>query len=70
MSRGRRAVVVRLPDGLIEDMEVAISERNARMKGEEQTVSDWIRQAIVEKLDKLRRGRGSKGGVIHPREYL
>lgn len=70
MSRGRRAVVVRLPDGLIEDMEVALAERNARMGQAGYTMSDWVRHAIVEKLDKLRRGRGRRGRITPPCEYL
>lgn len=69
MSKGRKICKVRLSDELLEDIELAIAERNLRTPNEIWTFSDWVRVACCEKLDKIRRGRGSKGGVAHPIDY-
>lgn len=69
MSKGNPIVKTRLPAGLLEDIEMAIAERNARSPLEPWTFSDFLRVACCEKLDKIRRGRGRKGGVAHPQDY-
>jgi hypothetical protein len=69
VSKGRPIRKVRLDPALIADIEVALAERNSRTVDEIWTFSDWIRCAAMEKLDKIRRGRGRKGGVAHPPDY-
>lgn len=69
MSKGNKVCKFRLAPGLIEDIEWAIAERNLRSPDQAWNFSDWVRVACCEKLDKIRRGRGSRGGVAHPTDY-
>ena len=69
MSKGNPIVRTRLPGGLLEEIEIAIAERNARSADVPWTFSDFLRIACCEKLDKIKRGRGRRGGVTHPGDY-
>ena len=62
MNRGNRIVGVRLEPDLLEQLTAAIESNNAARKGPPYSLSSWIRQAILERLDKQRRARSKKGG--------
>ena len=66
MSKGTPRYAFRLPPDLIAAVEEVLLSRNLHTAGELWTLSDWVRVALVEKLDKVRRGRNRKGGVRHP----
>lgn len=55
MSRGSKIVPVRIPDELLDEVEVAVSSQNYHTKGEPHTLSGWIRKCIAEKLAHLKR---------------
>ena len=60
MSAGTPKVVVRIDGGLMEDIEIQIAQRNWFSREEAWTVSDFIRIACREKLEKMRRSRNRK----------
>lgn len=66
MSKGTKIRSLRLEDEIWDQVVIACQERNERTPDEIWTLSQWVRIAIVEKLDKVKRGRRKKGGVIHP----
>lgn len=67
MARGSPTITFRLDDALMDDMDVAIDSRNERTRETPWTRTDFIRAAIREKLDKMRRSRecrkNKKGNV-------
>jgi len=58
MSAGSKIVPVRIPDALHQEISLAIVLANETRKEEPYDMSSWIRKAIMEKLDHLRRGSG------------
>lgn len=56
MSRGTRAIVIRVPDELVAQVVEMLASRNARTADVPWTFSDWVRQAIHDKLAHYRRG--------------
>lgn len=69
MSKGRPVVCFRFDLALLEEMKRALIERNMNNPMELWTLAQWVRVACLEKLDKIKRGRGKRGGVLHPRDY-
>lgn len=57
MSLGNPKVIVRFEQGLLDLIERTIEDRNGRTKREPWTLSDFIRDAVREKLDHMRRAR-------------
>lgn len=60
MSKGSPIIPVRVPAGLLEDIEVAIAARNAHASGAPWTRSDFFLIALREKLGKMERSRRGK----------
>lgn len=65
MSKGNPIIPVRVEPLMLALVEEAITAANERRREAEYTVSEWIRQAIREKLAHLRRSknRPKKWGV-------
>lgn len=59
MSQGTKVYTVRLEGGLIEDVEIAIEQRNRFSANAPWDLSTFIRIAIREKLSKMQRSRRS-----------
>jgi len=66
VSKGTKRYTVRFDDEIMAQIVQAINERNMLSPKEPWTLSDWLRIASTEKLDKVRRGRKQRGGVRHP----
>lgn len=60
MSKGSRIVPVRVPRDLEIRIAAAIASANQSTKEEPYTLSEWIRKAVVEKLDHLERSKRKK----------
>lgn len=60
MSAGNHITNVRLDEEMLTAIEAAIASRNKRSKQAPWTLSDFIRQAIQDKLDHTARGNGTK----------
>jgi hypothetical protein len=61
MSKGSKKVVIRLPDGLDDLVKGIVLTTNAVKGAKKYTLSSWIRKAICEKLNHLKRSKRSKG---------
>lgn len=57
MSRGSRIVKVRVPENLLAWIEETIAGRNQRTRKEPWTMSDFLREAVAEKLKHMSRSR-------------
>jgi hypothetical protein len=57
MSSGSRKIIVRVPDELLDKIEKAIESANLSRKAEPYFISSWVRAAICEKLNHLRRNK-------------
>jgi len=57
MSKGNPRIVFRISKTELSEIEAAIASANCFRMQEEYSVSEWIRQAIREKLCHLRRAR-------------
>ena len=57
MSMGTPIVTLRVTEDMQERIEEALASRNARTSDTPWTVSDFIRHAVEERLDHIRRGR-------------
>lgn len=60
MSAGNPIVKVRIPRELVEEIELAIENRNARVRAEPWTFSEFLRVAIDDKLRHMERSRRPK----------
>jgi hypothetical protein len=60
MSVGSPKIVVRLPGGLREVVDLEVIRRNKGRTGKPYTVSDLIRSAVSEKMKHVARGRKSR----------
>lgn len=60
MSKGSRVVPIRVQRDLEIRIAAAIESANQTTKGEPYTLSEWIRKAVVEKLDHLERSKRKK----------
>lgn len=60
MSKGNPKVVLRLTPELLAQVHSAIERNNLTRTDEPYDVSEWIRQAIRERLDKQERSRKGK----------
>jgi len=60
MSKGSKRVTVRLPGNLEQEVVNAVFTANFTRKSEPYDVGSWIRAAICEKLNHLKRSRRSK----------
>lgn len=60
MSRGSPVVCMRLTESFLSEVDQRIKEINTRRKGSPLTRSDFIFEAILEKLNKMERSRGSE----------
>lgn len=57
MSKGSQKIVVRLPGNLYPLLLTEVQIANDHSKGLPLGLSDWVRKAICEKLQHLKRGR-------------
>ena len=57
MSKGTPRVVIRLADQVVQEIELAIARRNLWSREVPWTLSDFLRVAIAEKLQKMARCR-------------
>lgn len=57
MSEGNKIVQLRVSENLLDLMQVEVRRHNAVTRLEQTTLSGWIRDAIHQKIDHLRRGR-------------
>lgn len=62
MSKGNRIIGVRLPKEMLDAIDVALVNLEKSNQGDLK-ISEWIRLAICEKLDKLERGRSKWSNV-------
>jgi hypothetical protein len=62
MSRGSQILRLRVPPVLFERLKQTIESNNQRKVGSPWTLSDWIRDAIWEKLAHQSRGKMKKHG--------
>jgi hypothetical protein len=60
MSKGNPVVKLRLSQELNELIELEVRRYNSFTRKEQTTLSGWVRDAIREKLDHLRRGRSKE----------
>ena len=60
MSKGSRIVPIRIPAELESRILIAIDVRNKHSSEEPFSMSEWIRKAIMEKLDHLERSKKKK----------
>lgn len=60
MSRGNRIIKVRITAEFAAAIEAQILSRNNHSAEEPWVISDWIRVAMREKLDKMRRCRAPR----------
>lgn len=58
MSLGSPRITFRIDAGTIEEMHATIALRNANTREEPWTTSDFVTQAIREKIAKMERSRG------------
>jgi Arc/MetJ-type ribon-helix-helix transcriptional regulator len=65
MSKGNRVIKVRVSPELIALIERQIQQRNYHSREAPWVISDWIRVAMIEKLDKMRRSRRSRDRRVH-----
>lgn len=60
MSKGSKVIPFRLSDLYLAALDEAVRSANRRTKGEPYDRSSWIRKAVTEKLDHLRRSKRKK----------
>jgi len=66
MSKGSQRVIVRLDDETIDLIQDEVNKSEASATRTPYTLSSWIRHAIQEKLNKLRRGRSDETVMRSP----
>jgi hypothetical protein len=57
MTKGNPKLIVRVPGQLIDEMRLAIAQRNRRTRDEPWVMSDFVRVAIRDKLAHIKRSR-------------
>lgn len=57
MSKGTPVITIRIPPGVVQQIDEIAKQSINRKATEPWTRSSWIMQAIVDKLDHVRRGR-------------
>lgn len=60
MSRGTRKAVVRIATDLLQEIQETIGRRNQWVGRYPWTLSDFLRIALREKIEKMRRSRGDR----------
>jgi len=72
MNKGSKRVTIRIGDQLLELVREELDRRSTSAAVEPWTVSDYIIQAVAEKLSKARRSRGDEAQVRQEKvnEYL
>jgi hypothetical protein len=70
MSRGNPTIQMRLSASDLEQLDLLIAKRNAHAKGEPMVRSDFVRQAIREKIAKMRRSASPRPSRSKARKAL
>lgn len=65
-SRGNPKILVRVTPDLLNQIRDAIASNNAFRADEPYDLSEWVRQAIRERLDKLKRSRKASKRKVKP----
>jgi len=66
MNNGSKRITIRIGDELLQLVREEVAKKtNSPATGGNWTVSEWILQAVVEKLNHARRSRGSDERVTH-----
>ncbi len=60
MSKGSEILKVRMPDKLLADAQVAFERARDQKDSKIETMSDWVRDCIRERLEKGARSKASK----------
>jgi hypothetical protein len=60
MSRGNPIVQMRVDDEFLQRIDEAIESRNKHSREAPWTRSDWLRQAVLDKLSHIARSKGKK----------
>lgn len=60
MSRGNPIVQMRVDDELLQKIDEAIESRNEHSREAPWTRSDWLRQAVLDKLSHIARSKAKK----------
>lgn len=60
MTKGTTKYAIRIPIALVNEINTAVAQRNMKSAEAPWTFSDFVRQACMEKVQKMERSRGKK----------